>query len=680
LGFAIYWVPQTSTFLNGPARQYNFFHHSQVNNAFSAIWNRTFSPTFLNELRANAAGWRWNEVSSNPQSPVGLPSDTIGDIGSLTGDHAINSFGPNVGSILNQWTYTYKDVATKILGPHTIKFGGEVTRLYYLNECAGCAVPHYSFFNIWDFLNDAPHSESGNFNPSTGAPTTLRQDDRENLWGIFVQDDYKVRRNLTLNLGIRWSYFGPLSSREGNMFVAIPGAGANFLTDLVVRKGKSWKAQKDNLGPQIGFAWSPGRFNDKVVIRGGYGLSYNQEEIAISANIAGNPGLVVSPTLEMSTPSSPNPGIIYAPSANVHSILAYPANPNTVSTFGPNGLPSSGATVNVNIFPTNLPTMRTHHYSLDVQNDLGHQLIAILGYQGSISRDTYFHENPNAVPAARGFLLNPQIGGGDYWSVFGSGNYNALLAELKHQFSHQFMADAQFSWARSMDTSSAPYSEQDYPYNLNLNYGRSDYNVGKAFKLYGMWQPVFFHGDRSWVDKVVGGWTLSGILNIHSGFPWTPVVNVNGGSLYCGTCGYTELLPAAYLGGAGTSTSNDQFKTGANYPNGGAAYFSTPLYTPYGGSDFGNALPQSPGIHRNSLDGPGYRDVDVTLAKAFGLPNNRVLGENARFEFRIDAYNVFNNLNFNPTSIVNNIDATGFGRATSALAARTVTLTARFSF
>jgi hypothetical protein len=353
---------------------------------------------------------------------------------------------------------------------------------------------------------------------------------------------------------------------------------------------------------------------------------------------------------------------------------------NTISTPGPNGLPSSGASVNVSIFPGNLPTMRTHHYSLDTQYDLGHQLIASVGYQGSLSRNTYFHENPNATPAALGYALNPQIGGGDYWGVLGSGNYNALLAELKHQFSHQFMADVQFTWAKSMDTSSAPYSEQDYPFNPDINYGRSDYNVGKAFKLYGMWQPVFFHGNRGWVEKIAGGWSLSGILNLHSGFPWSPVVSVNGGSLYCGTCGYSQLLPAAYLGGAGTSTSNDQFKTGTNYPNGGAAYFSTPTYTAYSGTTFGAALPQAPGVARNSLNGPGYRDVDMSLAKAFGLPNMPVLGENARFEFRVDAYNLFNNLNFDPTKISNNIANANFGEATSAMGARTVTLTARFSF
>jgi hypothetical protein len=683
IGFAIYWVPQTTTFLNGPARQYNFFHHDQINEAYSAIWNHTFSSSLLNEFRVNAAGWHWNEVTSNPQSPVGLPAARIDQEGSLVNDTAIQAFGPNVGSILNQWTYSYKDVATKVSGRHTIKFGGDVTRLFYLQDCAGCGVPSYNFFNIWDFLNDAPHTESGGFNPSTGFPTTIRQDDRSDIWGLFVQDDFKLRRNLTINAGLRWSYFGPLSSKEGNMLAAIPGQGAAFLTGLTVRKGNSWNAQKDNFGPQIGFAWSPSMFNDKLVVRGGYGLAYNQEEIAISSNIVNNPGLVVFPTFNMSTPSSPNPGIIYATAGSPNSLTTYPSNPNAISPFGPNGLPTTGQ-VGVNIFPRNLPTMRVHHYSLDTQYDLGHHLVATLGYMGSLSRDIFFHENPNATPAALGFPLNPQIGGGDFWGVSGHGNYNALLAELKHQFATQFMADAQFTWAKSMDTSSGPYFEQPYPYDPTLNYGRSDYNVGKAFKLFGVWQPVLFHGDRSWVEKIAGGWSLSGIFNIHSGFPWSPLVNVSGGSLYCSTCGYGQLFPI-YLGGAGTSTSNDQFKTGSNYSKGSLSYFANPQYTAYS-SGFGSSKPQV-GLRRNSFNGPGYKDVDLTLSKAFGFPKMPVLGENSRVEFRLDAYNVFNNLNFDPSSISNNIgdpiagtNNRTFGEAQAALAGRVVTLGARFSF
>jgi hypothetical protein len=350
--------------------------------------------------------------------------------------------------------------------------------------------------------------------------------------------------------------------------------------------------------------------------------------------------------------------------------------------------------VGVTIFPGTLPTMRVQHYSLDAQYDLGHNFVASLGYQGSASHNIFFHQNPNATPAAVGLTLNPQIGGGDYWSVLGHANYNALLAEVKHNFSRQFMADVQFTWAKSLDTASSPYSSGLPPFNLpffpyspDANYGRSDYNVGKAFKLFGLWQPVFFHGNNAWIEKIAGGWSLSGILNLHLGFPWTPYISVNNGSLYCGTCGY-GALPALYLGGAGSSTSNDAFKTGSNFRNGSLSYFAAPSYTPYSGTNYGNVLPQF-GLQRNSFNGPGYRDLDLTLSKAFGLPSNKILGENATLEFRFDAFNVFNNLNFNPTSISNNIgnyagtppqSNANFGLMQSALAGRVTTLGARFTF
>jgi hypothetical protein len=680
IGFAIYWVPLNTEDYNGN-RGYDLFHHSQMNNAFSGIWDHTFSPSFLNELRFNAAGWRWNEIDSNPQAPVGFPTDDIEQTGSIT----LSSFGPNVGSILDQWTYSGKDVATKISGRHSIKFGGELTRLFYLQECPGCGVPSYRFFNIWDFLNDAPHQENGNFIPSTGLPTTIRQDQRENFGALFAQDDFKLRPNLTLNLGLRWSYFGPLYDKQGNMFTATPGVGSSYLTGLTVTRGDSWDPQMGNFGPQLGFAWSPSMFKSKLVLRGGYGLSYNQEEISLSSSIVNNPGLAVSPSFTMSTPTSPNPGIFYALSSGVHDLNGFPANPNAIATFGPNGLPTTGV---VNIFlypgyyPNNFPTMHSHHYSADIQYDLGKQFVASLGYQGSVSRNLLFNENPLAVPAVLGYTLNPQIGGGNYWNVNGHANYNAMLAELKHQFSHQVQSDVQFTWSKCLDSSSGPYFEQPYPYNTDLDYGRCDYNVTKALKIYGVWQPVFFRGSHGWVEKVVGGWSLSGIFNLHSGFPWTPVVSVVGGSLYCGQCGYTTLWPGSYLGGAGSSTSNSAYETVAtsNFPKGGAAYFSTPTYTPFGGSTYGTTLPQTPGVQRNSLTLPGYKDLDLTLSKAFGLPRAPVLGENAKLELRVDAYNIFNNLNLNPNDISNNIDNANFGTITGALAARVVTLGARFSF
>jgi Carboxypeptidase regulatory-like domain len=696
IGFAIYWVPTSNTFLNG-ARVFQIFHHQQINDAFSPIWNHTFSPTFLNELRANAAGWRWNELTSNPQSPVGLPNVSLDY---SVGTASIANFGPNVGSHLDQWTYSVKDVATKVFGPQTIKFGGELTRLFYLNACFGCAIPSYGTFNLWDFLNDAPRREGYvTFNPNTGDPTPQRQDERENLWGFFVQDDYKVRPNLTINLGLRWSYYGALSSTENNMYVANPGAGSNFLTGLTVTRGNSWVPEKDNFSPEIGFAWSPGKYNNRFVVRGGYGLNYTQEQIAVSSSISGNPGLSIGEYVTIPSPTSANVGILYGTSTSANNPFGYAANPNFTLTFGSNGLPTNGA-VGVDIFPHNLPTARVHHYSLDIQNDIGHNFVATLGYQGSLSRDIMFNENPLAVPSVLGYTVNQnQINGGSFWNANGRANYNAMLAEIKHDFSRQFMADAQFTWAKSMDNVSNPYTEPYYPYDPSLNYGRSDYNVGKAFKIFGMWQPVFFRGDHGWIEKIAGGWSLSGIFNIHSGFPWSPVVSVNNGSLYCADCGYTTLYPAAYLGGAGTSTSNNAFKTAqnSNFPlaaiQGNAnAYFSTPSYTPYTcptstTCQYGTALPQTPGVRRNSFELPGYKDVDLTLAKAFGFPRMRGLGENANLEIRFDVYNVFNNLNLDPQGIVNNISASNFGTITNyngqqngALASRTATLGARFSF
>jgi hypothetical protein len=422
-----------------------------------------------------------------------------------------------------------------------------------------------------------------------------------------------------------------------------------------------------------------------LVIRGGYGIGYSGQEIAITANIVGNPGLAVSPVFQFSNPSTcvqgtpaNKCGIVYALSSDPRNLSGYPANPNAKSSFGANGLPTTGS-VNIQIFPNDFPTVLVHHYSLDAQYDLGHQFVASLGYQGSLSRNTFFHESPLAVPATMGFASNPQIGGGNLWGVSGRANYNAMLAELKHQFSHEFMVDSQFTWSKGMDTSSAPFSEQPYPFNQNLDYGRCDYNVGKAFKVFGLWQPVFFHGSNSWMEKVAGGWSLSGIFNLHSGFPWTPMINVTNGNTYCGSCGYGSLFPAAFLGGAGGSTSNDAFKTVANsnFPKGGPAYFSpTPPYPAF----FGTTLPPSPGVHRNSFNLPGYKGVDLTLSKAFGLPKAPVLGEGARVELRVDAYNLFNNLNLDPTRISNNVSDSNFGTIQAALASRVVTLGLRFSF
>jgi Carboxypeptidase regulatory-like domain len=688
IAFAIYWVPVSSTTYNGPVRPYNLFHHDQINDAFSIIWNHIFSATFLNEARANAAGWRFNEVASNPQAPLGLPQDTVDNIGSLTATNTANTFqtfgfpGP---ADFNQWTYTYKDVATKVQGNHTIKFGGELTRLSYLNNPTYAARPTYNFYNIWDFLNDAPHTENGSFSPITGTPTTNRQDDRQNLWGFFVQDDWKARPNLTFNLGLRYTYFDSLYTKQNNLSTVVLGSGADAYTGLFIRHGGHlWSPQKGNFGPQMGFAWSPGALRNKFVLRGGFGLNYNEEEIAITGNAYNNPPGVINASFTSGGPTSINPAILYAIAPTSHSLFGFPPNPNTIGTFNTAGLPVNGG-IGLTAFPAHLPTAYTEHFSLDTQYDLGHQLVATVGYSASVAHHTIIQSNAYVSAVANGTPLNPLANNVDYFGNYGAASYNALLLGLKQAMAHHFQVDAQFQYSKSLDNTSQPYYEDPYPFNSSLAWGPSDYNVGKAFKIYGVWQPVIFSGNHAWLEKIVGGWSLSGIFNLHTGFPWMPTVST-GSNLYYPNSGYTTLRPAAYLGGAGSNHSNDAFKSGPGVGNGvnqnfplaaaetGTAYYVTPAFTA------GSGVPELPGVGRNSLVGPGYKSLDGTLTKAFGLPKMRVLGENARIEIRADAFNFFNNLNFNPSSVSNNITATNFGQAQSALSGRIVNLQARFSF
>ncbi len=682
VAFAIYWVPLSSVKYNGPVRPYNLFNHNQINDAYSVIWNHVFSPSFLNEARGNDAGYRWNEVASNPQAPFGLPNSQVDATGGIT----LSSFGAPGPSNLNQHTYTYKDVATKVLGNHNIKFGGEVTRLYYLNNPTYNARPSYTFYNIWDFLNDAPHGESGSFNPATGIPTTNRQDTREDLYGFFIQDDWKVRQNLTINAGMRYSYFGPFSSKENNLGVVVLGTGATTFTGISIRQGGNLtQAQKGNFGPQIGFAFSPETFHGKAVVRGGYGLNFNQSEIAITGNSGNNPPYILGVGYTSANPSQINPNIVYNVASSPTSLFGYPSNPHATGGFNSANLPLSGGASPI-AFQQKQPTIYTQHFSLDTQVDLGHQYVASAGYQGSLSRHLIVQSQLYVQAFAAGIPQNLLVENISEFANTGHSNNNSVLLGLKHQTAYHFMFDAEFTWAKTMDTGSGPYYQDPYPYRPDLAYGRSDFNVGKAFKLYGLWQPLFFHGN-SLLEKVAGGWSVSGIYNIHTGFPYTPTYSVPGGNLFYAASNDNALRPA-YLGGGGHNTSNAAFEVGrpnVNFPGNAAVtsaspYFANPLAPVVGPSGFAPGLPSLPGSARNSFDGSRYQDIDGTLTKSFGLPKAPILGEEARFEIRADAFNLFNQTNLDQGSIVNNVLQPNFGQAQRGLAGRIVNLQARFSF
>jgi hypothetical protein len=311
--------------------------------------------------------------------------------------------------------------------------------------------------------------------------------------------------------------------------------------------------------------------------------------------------------------------------------------------------------------------------------------VATVGYQGSTSHHLTRQSNLNLIYGAQGIGLNPQINNVDYYSYDANSNYNALLTELQHRFTHSFEIDAQYRFSSSKDNASGPYEINYYQWNPKLDSGPSDFDSTHLFKLWGVYTPVWFHSG--WERKVLGGWSISGIFNWHSGFPWSPVFNSTCNLIYAnGACtngGNSQLAPAAYLGGAGSGYDNSTFlKAGGNFPKGGTAYFTAPTFTKCAAPfpQICPGAPQAPGIERNSQRGPRYRDLDATLSKAFGFPRMPVLGENAQFEFRANFYNLFNNLNLDPSSMHNVVTDSLFGQASNALGGRTIELQARFSF
>ena len=710
IAFSIYHVPNSSSGFNGNGdRSMNLFNSTYLNRAMTALWDHTFSPTLVNEARVNAAGWENKDLANNPNAPFGLPQVTFfqppntvnnANLGSIV----LNGYGIGSFNGFDQWTYAAKDVLTKVHGAHTLKMGGEFTRLLSVDAPFWADRPQYVFNNIWDFLNDAPVQESAQFDPQTGVPSALRKDLRNNIVGVFFQDNYKVRSNLTITAGLRWEYFGPISEKNGKLATAVFGSGANIFSDLHVRTGGSlFDAQKANFGPQLGFAWSPrtvggADLENRLVLRGGFGMAYNG--IAQSNSLDGR----FNPPFVQSSPTFTGSDILYINSfpSDVHSPNGYAPNPAAIVTFGPNNLPTTGRT-DLTAFPGTWPTTYTYHYTLGAEYDLGHQWVASIGYQGSSTRHLTVHYNDYNVGSAIGLALNPNVSGVTLYADDGSARFNALLAELKHNFSQSFQLDAQYRLSHTMDSGSNAYAAGAYQWNLATAFATSDYDVRNAFKLYGVWTPRIFGGSHSWAEKIAGGWTISGILNAHTGFPWTPVYSNNeitggfdpvfnfgqfaGGS--SNDAGPGTLLPAAYLGGF-----NPNYRSSAANPNGGQAFFTPPtvvpgtLFTclfpnpdpvacPSGQQPFA-ALPTVPGIQRNSFTGPGYFGVDATLSKSFGLPTLKIIGENAKIEFRANFYNLFNKLNL--FNIQNDIFNSHFGQAQNALGSRTIEMQARFSF
>jgi hypothetical protein len=679
-----------------------------LNDAVTVTWIRTISPTTLNEARGNFTRFAFNQVANTQTANFGIPQFNIFDFD--TPVRCCMSIGANRAAttpgIFAQNTYEFRDTLTKAMGNQSVKLGGEIRREQDNNNLSGGSRPLYQFAGFWNFANDAPQLEQVDFDPITGGPVNGQRYFRTNAYAIFVQDDWKFRPNLTLNLGLRYEYFTPFKEKQDRLSnYILPGEGLTGIVNgrVAVTPDQLFSASKKNFGPRIGFAYSPEMFHDKAVLRGGFGISYNRLYDNIFSDSRFNPPFAASGFLCCNDIGNPTAQpILYAFGAN-NSPFSFPINPAFVNKFDPATGAIRGVLVDVVGTPPHVPTPYVYNYSLEAQYSLPFRLVASATYLGSSShklvrtvdlnryypgdtfdrnRDRFQNVGSNGQPCGptNPTCTAPHATGNALFSrlLFRlpdvNANYNALIVRLTRNFSKGFTFDGNYTFGKSIDTQSFELgAQQTDPSIPGLNRGPSDYDVRHNLVLSGLYNLPFFAGNKGALGKLLGGFEIDGILTAHSGFPWTPSVFGDEATDLSGD-GFRPDRPLGYLGGAIENPGNQDFINGifprnSSHPNGGPDYF---IITGNGPA----------GIGRNSFRGPNYFSVDMSVAKTIGLPG--FLSETSNFEVRANFFNIFNRLNLAPIGQVSpstDIQNTGnFGRSTSGLAGRVVEFQGRLRF
>jgi len=699
--FSSYIVPNTafSSDRSAQSRPQADINSKRLSFALSFVYTRAISATSINEARFNVTRWGFDETSSNPDSDFGLPRV---EIEGLYGDRL--RFGAqrglNTPGVINEKQFDIRDTLTKVFGNHAVKFGGEYRIDLNSNGEIGGARPLYSFVRPFNFANGTPIFESISADQS-GRPTANNTKFQTSELAFFVQDDWKVRPNLTLNLGLRWSYYSPVTASGGILGNLIPDADGGLAGAVISTEKTLYDKDLNNFGPQLGIAWSPERFDSKLVIRSGFGIGYDRLPNALLANARRNPpngglfniccGTAAS---DFSTPFAG--GLITFVDSTDGTITGYPANPILGGGTNPaNGLPNNGG-VEIYGAPRELPTAYVYRYSLEGQYELPLKMVATLGYQGSAGRH-FVRILPLHITAP---TRNPNIGAAYFASPDVNTNFNAMNARLQGRFVNQFSFDVNYRYSKSLDTVSfegpTGATNQSFPVDQREEYGPSDFDVRHNITASGLWDLPIFRDKSSWAGRLLGGWQINGIATYHTGYPFTPkLFGCLQGTLINNFC---DPRPTVYFGGEVLSNTNENFlQPGGIFPNNlirdasgnvvncndrvnVPAGCSTYFLTTFDGSDpFANR----PGIGRNTFRGPKYFALDMAFQKVFGLPNLGPLGENAKIDVRFNFFNILNTLNlapFNSNSDPTRVQLASFGTATGALAGRTGEFQIRFSF
>jgi carboxypeptidase family protein/TonB-dependent receptor-like protein len=567
----------------------------------------------------------------------------------------------------------YQDL-NYLTGHHQFRFGGQFFNIQqnrtfgaFLNSVQTLGNNNVQAFNnlvagqLVKFQGavDPQGGFPGDFVTTPLAPPGFSRSNVYNEWAAYVNDAWRIRPNVTLNLGLRYEYYGVQHNKnpelDSNFYFGsgstlqerIRNGSVQIAKDSPV--GGLWKKDYNNFAPRLGFAWDI--FGDgKTSLRGGYGMSYERNFGNVTFNVIQNP-----------------------PAQTVVALTAGVEVPS-LSISRNNSGPLAGSGTTIRIPGASLRHVRedivnayAHFWSAAFERELGQGTVASVEYSGSAGRALYSLENINRSGTGLVYLGSPATtptGGttsrlnGQYTNINtrannGFSNYNALIVGIaSNNFRNQGLQfTARYSLSSAKDNLSSTFSDSNGnaslglldPFDPDFDYGYADFDTRHRFVTSFNYEvPFFKNAESSLVRNLFGGFALTGILSARTGNPFT---------VFDCTTASSGACPRYVSSTGSVSGSSGLASVGANSFNYLQLPAANPYFNPVAGNGVVGPFPAEMS-KRNAFRGPGYWNADLGLYKRVKL------NEKYSMQLRLEAFNVFNHSNL--FIVPGSLDVSGF--------------------
>ena len=613
---------------------------------FSLSETHLFSPSLINQFQLginrrsseNLPVWKtgfadlgMKNVFSNPPTPEFILS-VSGAFSVETTEH----------DVTRPHNYSFSDILRWTKGRHEMSMGFEYRYQTLFKNYAWELDPVPSFngyasgYGVADFFLGLPSSLTQSAYGEVG-------DMYMPAYSAFFQDNIRLSRNLTINLGLRYEPFIPYVDNGNRVSVFRPGQkssvftnapeGLLFVGDPGVPRGGT-EADLNNFAPRFGFAWSP--FGDsRTSVRGGYGIFFDSSPMSALANVFQN----VAP-FGTNVTLDPPPGPLDNPYLG-NNPFPMPFPPPHDITF-PSGI--SAAT-----YPKQFRTAYLQDWNLTVEREVATDLVARISYAGSKGTGLLqgWEQNPATYIPGQSTLSNtdqrrpysPAFTSIETVDSVSGSNFNSLQLSLDKRFGRGFTFMANYTWAKSIDYGSGAgtlWPDFTDPWNHNIDRGLSDFDRRHRFVASGLWELSRLQGRSALVRNTIGGWALAGVLTLQSG----PHFSVRSGrdNSFSGV----GLDRADLVGDISRPAGVDPVRE----------WFNTEAFVQNAPGTFGSS-------GRNIIPGPGLANVNMALSKSFTVYRE------SSIQFRAEFFNLMNHPNF-IAKRSDNLTSGTYGRITSA--------------